>query len=1069
MKRLLTGLSALIIVIVAIGFIVPFFLPKEDLKNQVVNRFKAETGWHLRIDGPIDLGILPFFYMNARDVGLSGEAGADGIEFVSVAEMGIELSWLALFTGNIEIAGVTLVEPKFFLEVDANGRTSWEPRRTLHNGTLKPAGSAEPASEQKDESQAAAPSAETDSADSTVAMLERIKLSAVSIINGLVVYGDKRQGTNYYLNDVNLILSSSSLSENIELDGDLVWQGQTFDITSNLDTPLSAFAGKKSPFSLQLSAFNTDFAAEGHIAANPVDVDINFTAKGDSLAAFVGEFNGPVDAVKAAGAYELAAFVEANEAEVIANNIKGKFAGAAFTGAFTAALDGPKPVLKGNLDVDAINLADLRADANSESVDAPTSETPTKSQSAVSTKSDDVSGSPAQSDLAILEQFDANFALSVGALSAGDAQIEQLKLNTDIRDGILTMKVAEAKALGGTVLANLVANTAGETAEVNADVTLNGLSASQIVALAGRSEKIAGLVSSNFTLKGRGKSFEEIGLDLKPSGTLKLTDGSVKGLDLASVFNGDTSADEITDLSVDVQMAGLEEPIRVGGGLNWRKEPFNISGSINPRGLFAGEKTRASVRVSSARGSIGYRGSVALNGSATGDVSLETNSLRGLMAWVGNPLPPGRGLEQFEIAGRFDVNGSKVSFVETSVLVDSSFGKGQGVIDIGGPVPEIDAELALTRLVLDPYLSDVDGQGGGNQPQVSPAAAPSAAPVANGWSTEPIDFSGLNAFNAKLDITAREILWEKLTLGDSRLKLSVVNGDLSADLQNIVLYEGTGFGSVELKGGRAPTVQAKLVIADVKARPLLSAAADFGWIEGRTNVEMDISASGKSEAGLIDTLAGTASFQFTDGAIRGVNIPRMVRSLSVQTLLGWNDNSRQKTDFSEFSASFAIERGLATNTDTKLVGPLVRMTGTGVTDFPAKVLDWRFDPKVVASLEGQSDTNEDLIGLGVPVLVKGPWDNPEIYPDIQGILENPDAAYKQLQSVSGDIGKLLGGDGALGDLPGEIAQKITKGSKDINVKDIVEGVSNDDQVLQTIEEGFGLPEGFLGSFGRKSK
>ncbi len=1058
MKRLLTALSTLIVVVVAIGLLVPFFLPKEDLKNQIVSRFKAETGWHLRIDGPIDFAVLPIVSMNAQDVGLSGEAGADGIEFVSLAEMDIALSWSGLLTGTIEISAVTLLEPEFFLEIDADGSTSWAPRRALKGGKLTSAGNAE---QPQDKTESAAAS---ESGGNKFSALERVRLNAVSILDGSVRYGDKRNGATYYLNDVNLLLTSPSLAENIALEGNLVWRGQEIGVDASLDRPLSALQGTKSPFTLQVDAFRTDLAAEGHLTVAPVDVDATFTVKGESLAALTGQADGST----AGGAYELAAFVEANEAEVIANDIKGRIAGASFTGAFNAALDGPKPVFNGNLDIEAIDLAALRA--VEAATDAETADTPPeKAQEAVSAgeTTTPAGESGAWTDLSVLQQFDADFSLMVDALSAGDAKVEQLKLTSRVRNGGLTVNVAEARALGGTLSADLMANPVSGGTDVTADVTLNTLSASQILVLAGRTEQVSGAVSSDFSLKGSGKTLEEIGLNLKPSGTLSLRNGSVSGLDLASIFNGDSSADEIKDLSVDVEMTGLNEPIKVGGGLNWRREPFKISGSVNPTGLFAGEQTRASVRISSARGSVGYRGTVALSGAATGDVSLETNSLRGLMAWVGSPLPPGRGLEQFEIAGRFDVNGSRVSFAETSVLVDSSFGKGQGVIDLGGPVPEIDAELALTRLILDPYLSARKGDAGG-QSQAAPAAAPASA-SGSGWSNEPIDFSGLNAFNAKLKLTAREILWEKLTLGDSRLNVTVSNGDLAANLENLALYEGTGFGSVNLRGGQTPSVQAKLVIAQVKARPLLSAAADFGWIEGRTNLEMGVTATGRSEAELIDTLAGSASFQFSDGAIRGINIPRMVRSLSIQTLLGWSENSGQKTDFSELSASFTIDRGLATNSDLKLIGPLIRMTGAGVTDFPARILDWRFDPKVMASLEGQSAGDEDLVGLGVPVLVKGPWTKPEIYPDIQGILENPEAAYQQLRSASGDLGKLLGGEGALGDLPGDIVQKVTKGSKDIDVKDIVEGVSNDDQVLQTLEQGFGLPEGFLGSFGRKSK
>jgi AsmA protein len=66
---------------------------------------------------------------------------------------------------------------------------------------------------------------------------------------------------------------------------------------------------------------------------------------------------------------------------------------------------------------------------------------------------------------------------------------------------------------------------------------------------------------------------------------------------------------------------------------------------------------------------------------------------------------------------------------------------------------------------------------------------------------------------------------------------------------------------------------------------------------------------------------------------------------------------------------------------------------------------------VVASIEGQGG-KKDLQGPGVPVAINGPWAQPSIYPDIAGILENPQAAYEKL--TGGVLVKLPDADG-LGD------------------------------------------------------
>jgi AsmA protein len=155
---------------------------------------------------------------------------------------------------------------------------------------------------------------------------------------------------------------------------------------------------------------------------------------------------------------------------------------------------------------------------------------------------------------------------------------------------------------------------------------------------------------------------------------------------------------------------------------------------------------------------------------------------------------------------------------------------------------------------------------------------------------------------------------------------------------------------------------------------------------------------------------------FRDGAIRGLNVAQMIRSLTSGTLSGWQENKQQATDLTQLSASFRIELGKATTSDINLVGPLVRVTGGGTVDLGEKSLALRVEPKLVMTTEGQGRAT-DPVGLGIPVAIDGPWDEPRIYPDIAGILDNPDAAYARLK----DMGKgLFGPNGALGGLGGNL-------------------------------------------------
>jgi AsmA protein len=135
----------------------------------------------------------------------------------------------------------------------------------------------------------------------------------------------------------------------------------------------------------------------------------------------------------------------------------------------------------------------------------------------------------------------------------------------------------------------------------------------------------------------------------------------------------------------------------------------------------------------------------------------------------------------------------------------------------------------------------------------------------------------------------------------------------------------------------------------------------------------------------------------------------MIRSLTASTLSGWQESNEQATDLSQLSASFKIDKGQAQTTDLNLVGPLVKMTGVGTIDLGTKQIGFRVEPKLVMTTEGQGRASEP-VGLGIPVMIEGPWGAPRIYPEMQGMLDNPEAAYAQLKQM----GKGLFGPGGAG-------------------------------------------------------
>lgn len=90
------------------------------------------------------------------------------------------------------------------------------------------------------------------------------------------------------------------------------------------------------------------------------------------------------------------------------------------------------------------------------------------------------------------------------------------------------------------------------------------------------------------------------------------------------------------------------------------------------------------------------------------------------------------------------------------------------------------------------------------------------------------------------------------------------------------------------------------------------------------------------------------------------------------------------------------------------------MTGAGAIDLPTKTLALKVEPKLVLTTQGQSALERSVapapepIGFGIPVRIEGPWIAPRIFPDIAGVLDDPDKAYQRLREVGSGLFGLLG-------------------------------------------------------------
>ncbi|MCP4328550.1 MAG: AsmA family protein [Alphaproteobacteria bacterium] len=500
------------------------------------------------------------------------------------------------------------------------------------------------------------------------------------------------------------------------------------------------------------------------------------------------------------------------------------------------------------------------------------------------------------------------------------------------------------------------------------------------------------------------------GLDQIRLGDVRLENGQV------SYFDAKTGTEQVlSDVNVTVELDNINAPFSVDGSMVWQGEKIDITlnaDSLNS--IMQGGSTNAKLAVAAAPVKLDYQGTITAGdqAGAAGDVSLNVPSVRKLMGWVGNPMPEGSGFGLLDIKGKMAASAAKASFSDASIAFDEIKGTGQLAIDASGAVPSIEGRLDLEELDLNPYMPPSSGDE---------AAASDSSGAAADWSDEPLDFSALKAFNANFTLTAKGIKAQNITIGKSALTLTNAGGKMTGDLTELALYGGQGQGKFVLDAsGDVPAVHKVFAMSGIQAEPLLSDAMGNDSLSGSGNLSFALDANGISQRQMVKNLDGNGAFDFRDGAIKGFNLGAMVRNVT-SAFLDAGAQEEQKTDFSELSATFVIVNGMLTNDDLNMSSPLFRVDGAGTADLPARTVNYKVTPKLVASTEGQGGAT-DLKGVAVPVIISGPWSDLSYTPDILGAIGDPEELAKgalgalggSLEGGAGLEGVLEGGAGAVG-------------------------------------------------------
>jgi len=950
MKKVLIGIAVVVVLIVGALFALPMFIPSETVRAELIARLEEATGREVRIDGPIDISVLPTASLSAGGVGLGGLTGEG--EAFSVESVSFGLSLLPLIGGNVEINALTIVGPRIVYEFDEAGVSNWDGPPPVD------------AAESIEDLIASEPEAAEATAE-VVTGLDKLSIGRVTIVDGTFTYRDRGSGTEETVDAVNLVMDMPRITGPGSVEGTFRYYGVENKLALSIGERAVAERFEQIPVGLTVSNAGGGVTLDGSAFDGDRLFAGAFRAEGDSLRKFLAAFADLPDA-PGFGTFALEGPLVATTTDLLTESFKGTVGGVPVQGGLRAAFDRVRPGIGMKLAAGRIDLAAFTAPA--------------------------AEGAPPEGamDLSALGLFDANIDFTAEEIVSGAMALRNLGLDVKLAGGVLETGVRSVEINGAPGSGTVIVDARTAEPALSGTVKMSGLDLAGLMALAGQAPPVTGTAGFDVEFSTRGATSAALAANLTAGGSVSLADGRVTGLGVADMVGGDKTADTIEDIDITATFATLDSPVAAEGGVTWRGTRFAIAAQADGRALLAGQSIPVAFNASSERVNFGFNGSASLAGLGAGKVSLSTASLRDLLAWIGQPIEAGRGLKAFSIEGSVKLAADSFSFENASFTLDKSTGVGTGKLAFGGK-PTLTAGLNMQVLDVSPYLATPKGGGGDGGGGGAPAADTA------------VDFSGLQAMDASLNLKADKILANAIKIGPSALTVKIANGRLDANLTEMALYSGAGTGAIAIDGASAtPAIGASFRLAGVDALAFLTDVMGFKRIEGTGSFAFDLQASGNSQSALTRSLSGKGSMDVQNGAILGVNIPKMLQSLSVQTVLGWQP-SNDKTAFNQLGATFTVDKGIVTNQDLLVAGKAFQLAGAGTIDLPADMINYRLNAKVA----GKGGKLQDF---AAPVLITGPLGKPKIYPDVQGILQNPGGALGQIEAIGGELLGIGGGN-----------------------------------------------------------
>jgi AsmA protein len=527
-------------------------------------------------------------------------------------------------------------------------------------------------------------------------------------------------------------------------------------------------------------------------------------------------------------------------------------------------------------------------------------------------------------------------------------------------------------------------------------------------------------------------------LDTPPVTDLRIERGT---LDYRDAVGGQGLA--LTDVDATVTMASLAGPLTLGGAATYRGEPVTVDLTVtSPETLIARRTASVRLSVKGTPSAVTFDGTVTRRPAGValdGAVDVRGGSLSGLARLLGAPLLAD-GYGQHTVKGTLAVDGSAVRLTDATFAVGGATATGSLALDRGDVRPTLTADLRMDALDF-PRVGDAARRVGGPDRSGDTRPGEPSPRTAAGWSRTPFALDGLGRLDVEARLTVGRMRWRDVETGAARLTARLADRVLRVAVDDLYLYDGTGRGVLTVDATRElPAFGLDFTGERIAGQRFLKDTIGFDLVSGSSRIGLALTATGASEAAVVESLTGRATLAVANGAVWGYDVAGAVRAIQKAQIPSLRKDMAARTEFGTLTVAFTIADGIATSQDLQVQGPLVRMTGAGQIALPARTVDYTLRPRPV-SLDGQGTAGADrLAGLELPVRIRGPLADPEVKAEYGALVKNPQRALDAVREVGRQLDKSGKLQGAIDKLIGKAEETGALEGGKVDGKKLIEGL-----------------------------